>query len=170
MRSTKYPSYLPKGGKVDRKWYLIDATDIIVGRLATRVATVLMGKNKPTYTPFMDTGDFVIVTNIEKAKWSGDNKMAQRSYMTYSLYPGGEKHRTLETLWAKRPHDVFRSAVEHMLPKNTIARRMITKLKIYKGPNHPHKAQQPVAIAPTQIRGGRVCLSSSGAQAAGKAP
>lgn len=169
MSGKKFQSFVPKGGKVDRKWYVIDATDAIFGRLATRVATILMGKNKPTYTPFMDTGDFVIVTNIEKARFTG-RKLEQRSYMTYSLYPGGEKHRTLDELWKKRPADVLRKAVRMMLPKNTIARRMIRKLKIYKGPDHPHKAQQPVKIELTKVRGGRVCLSSSGEPGVAKAP
>ncbi len=118
----------------ERNWLVVDATGLTLGRLATQIADALRGKRKPEYTPHVDTGDFVIVVNAEKI------------YYRHSGYPGGLKERTLEEMLEKRPEEVIRKAVKGMLPRNRLARKQITKLKVYAGPDHPHAAQQPVPM------------------------
>ena len=138
-------TYHAKPSEVQREWLLVDATDIALGRLASQVATILKGKHKPTYTPHVDTGDFVIVINAEKIKLTG-NKMAAKSYFRHSGFPGGLKEVPLSTLLAKRPERVVEKAVRGMLPKNTLGRAMGKKLKVYAGPDHKHEAQKPRQI------------------------
>jgi large subunit ribosomal protein L13 len=135
-------TYTAKPGEVTREWYLVDAEGQTLGRLATRIADTLRGKNKPQYTPHVDTGDFVIVINAEKIAVTG-NKLDQKQYYRHSGYPGGLRSRTLREQLERRPTEVLRSAVKGMLPKNKLAARQITKLKIYAGPEHPHEAQAP---------------------------
>ncbi len=125
-----------------RDWLIVDANGQTLGRLATQLADALRGKRKPTYTPHCDTGDFVIVINAEKISVTG-NKRADKKYYRHSGYPGGLKVRTLEEQLARRPEEVIRHAVKGMLPRNRLARRQITKLKVYAGPDHPHVAQKP---------------------------
>lgn len=132
---------------VQRDWYVVDATDKILGRLAVRIATVLMGKHRPTYTPHVDTGDFVIVVNVEKIKFTGKRKGEQTVYKRYSGYPGGQKQITLNRMLRTHPERVLREAVRRMLPKNILARKMLLKLKLYAGSDHPHQAQQPEPFA-----------------------
>jgi len=139
-------TFLPKSDVTKKKWYLVDATDKTLGRLATRIATVLRGKHTPAYTPSIDMGDFVIVVNAEKVAVTG-NKMRDKMYYTHSLYPGGLKTTPLETLVAEQPEEVIKKAVWGMLPKGPLGRDMFKKLKVYKGGNHPHEAQTPVAMA-----------------------
>jgi large subunit ribosomal protein L13 len=125
-----------------RDWYVVDAEGRTLGRLATQIADTLRGKNKPAYTPHVDTGDFVIVVNAEKIHVTGQ-KLDQKLYHRHSGYPGGLRTRTLRTQLEKRPTEVLRKAVKGMLPRNRLARQQITKLKIYAGPEHPHEAQAP---------------------------
>lgn len=125
-----------------RDWLIVDATGLTLGRLSTQLADALRGKRKPTYTPHVDTGDFVIVVNAEKIAVTG-NKRADKKYYRHSGYPGGLKVRTLEEQLERRPEEVIRHAVKGMLPRNRLARKQITKLKIYAGPDHPHIAQKP---------------------------
>jgi large subunit ribosomal protein L13 len=139
--------YLAKPGDVKQKWHHIDANNQIVGRLAVKIARILCGKHRPEYTPHMDVGDFVVVTNCEKVKFSG-NKINQKVYQHFTGYPDGRKVRTVKEILAKRPEMVLREAVRRMMPKNIIAKHMLTKLKIYAGPNHPHSAQEPVDLNP----------------------
>ena len=131
-----------KPGEVVRRWYVVDADGQTLGRLATRIADVLRGKDKPQYTPHVDTGDFVVVVNAEKIAVTG-NKLDQKMYYRHSGYPGGLKSRTLREQLDRRPTEVIRKAVKGMLPKNKLAARQITKLKVYAGPEHPHTAQAP---------------------------
>jgi large subunit ribosomal protein L13 len=126
----------------ERNWLVVDATGQTLGRLATRIADTLRGKRKPTYTPHVDTGDFVVVVNAEKISVTG-NKRQDKKYYRHSGYPGGLRERTLEEMLARRPEEVIRLAVKGMLPRNRLARKQLTKLKIYAGPDHPHTAQQP---------------------------
>ncbi|MCX7973473.1 MAG: 50S ribosomal protein L13 [Candidatus Aminicenantes bacterium] len=135
-------TYTPKASEIHRRWWLIDADGQILGRLATTIARLLRGKDKPEFTPFMDTGDFVIVINAEKIKVTG-RKLDEKIYFSHSGYPGGLKARTLREMLAKKPEEVIRHAVWGMIPKNRLGRKLIKKLKIYRGPNHPHEAQQP---------------------------
>jgi large subunit ribosomal protein L13 len=130
-----------KRGEVPRKWYWVDAEGKVLGRLATKLATVLMGKHKPTYTPHIDTGDFVVVTNAEKVKVTG-RKAEQKEYDSYSYYTSGRKVRTFASLQEKHPDRIIKFAVRRMLPKNAMGRRLLTKLKVYRGGEHPHQAQQ----------------------------
>lgn len=139
--------YLAKTGDVKQKWHLIDGEDQVVGRLAVKIARILCGKHRPEYTPHIDTGDFVIVTNCEKVRFTG-NKMEQKVYQHFTGYPDGRKVRTVKEVLEKRPEFVLREAVRRMLPKNIIARHMLTKLKLYAGPDHPHQAQEPVELKP----------------------
>ena len=125
-----------------REWYLVDADGQTLGRLATRIADTLRGKRKPQYTPHVDTGDFVVVVNAEKIAVTG-NTLDQKRYYRHSGYPGGLRTRTLRDQLDRRPTEVLRVAVKGMLPKNRLARRQLTKLKIYAGPEHPHAAQNP---------------------------
>jgi large subunit ribosomal protein L13 len=126
----------------ERNWLLVDATGQTLGRLATQIADALRGKNKPEYTPHCDTGDFVVVVNAERIHVTG-NKRADKKYYRHSGYPGGIKERSLEEMLERRPEEVIRKAVKGMLPRNRLARKQITKLKVYAGPDHPHVAQQP---------------------------
>ena len=131
-----------KPGEVERRWYVVDAEGQNLGRLATRIADTLRGKNKPQFTPHVDTGDFVVVVNAEKITVTG-KKLDEKIYYRHSGYPGGLKQRTLREQLDRRPTEVLRTAVKGMLPKNKLARQQITKLKIYAGPEHPHDAQEP---------------------------
>src|SRR5205809_8065134 len=126
----------------ERNWVVIDANGKTLGRLATQVADILRGKRKPEYTPHVDVGDFVVVVNAEKVAVTG-NKLAAKRYYRHSGYPGGLKSRTLEEMLARRPEEVIRRAVKGMMPRNRLARKQLTKLKVYAGPDHPHAAQQP---------------------------
>ena len=126
----------------DRVWYVVDAENKTLGRLATQIAQVLRGKHKPTYTPHIDVGDFVIVVNAEKVAVTGD-KREKKLYWRHSGYPGGIRSRTLGDMLEKRPEEVIRKAVKGMLPRNRLARAQLRKLKVYAGPEHPHQAQQP---------------------------
>ncbi|MDD4145741.1 MAG: 50S ribosomal protein L13 [Clostridia bacterium] len=135
-------TFMAKAQDISRKWYLIDATEKTLGRLATEIATILKGKNKPIYTPHVDTGDFVIVVNAEKVKLTG-NKLQDKLYITHSGYPGGLKKMNYEALLQKKPELVIEKAVKGMLPHNRLGAAMYKKLKVYKGPEHPHQAQQP---------------------------
>jgi large subunit ribosomal protein L13 len=128
-----------------RKWWVVDATNQPLGRLASRVATVLRGKHKAQFTPHVDTGDFVIVINADKVKLTG-NKATDKMYYSHSGYPGGIKEISFEHLVAKHPNQPIEKAVKGMLPKNTLGRKMLTKLKVYAGDQHPHQAQQPATL------------------------
>lgn len=139
-------TYMAKKGEVAQKWYLVDLTDKVLGRAASRIAMILMGKHRPEYTPHVDTGEFVIVINAEKAKFTGESKLQQRDYQNYSKYPGGLKITPLREMLAKKPEMVVEEAVRRMLPKNKLAAHMLTKLKVYAGPKHPHQAQQPQVL------------------------
>ena len=132
-----------KEGQVDCKWYKVDATDEVVGRLAVKLARVLMGKHRPDYTPHVACGDFVVVTNVEKIKFTG-TKWQSKMYDRYTGYPGGRKEITAETMREKNPSKILELAVRRMLPKNKLASRMLQRLKMYSGPEHEHQAQQPV--------------------------
>ncbi|MDX6650626.1 MAG: large subunit ribosomal protein [Solirubrobacteraceae bacterium] len=138
-------TYVANSEDRERNWLVVDAADKTLGRLATQVADLLRGKRKPTYTPHVDTGDFVIVVNAEKIHVTG-NKRADKRYYRHSGYPGGLKSRTLEEMLARRPEEVIRKAVKGMMPRNRLARKQITKLKVYAGPEHPHAAQQPETL------------------------
>jgi large subunit ribosomal protein L13 len=131
-----------KKGEIERKWYVIDAKDAVLGRLAVKVATCLRGNNKPVFTPNVDTGDFVIVINAEKVRLTG-RKMTDKVYYHHSGYVGGIKSATAKELLEKKPEEIVEKAVWGMLPKNRLGRTMIKKLKVYKGAEHPHKAQAP---------------------------
>src|SRR4051795_4631435 len=138
-------TYVATPADRQRDWVVIDADGKTLGRLATQVADLLRGKRKPTYTPHVDVGDFVVVVNAEKIRVTGD-KLAAKRYYRHSGYPGGLKSRTLEEMLERRPEEVIRRAVKGMLPRNRLARRQITKLKVYAGPDHPHAAQKPETI------------------------
>jgi len=135
-------TYMAKTGEVDRNWLLVDGTDKIVGRLASEIAVVLMGKHRPQYTPHVDTGDFVIVTNVDKLVFSG-NKREKKMYTWYTGYPGLRSEAAGKRM-DRQPERVLRDAVRRMLPKNKLANKMLSKLKLYAGPEHPHQAQNPV--------------------------
>jgi large subunit ribosomal protein L13 len=137
--------YLAKAGDFAPRWFVVDAAAVSesLGRLAVRIATVLMGKHKPIYTPHVDTGDFVIVLNAGQVTIRGNRKREQVVYHRYSGYPGGLKEITMKAMLERHPDRVLREAVRRMLPKNALGRRMLTKLKLYNGDQHPHQAQQP---------------------------
>ncbi|MDE3018993.1 MAG: 50S ribosomal protein L13 [Nitrospirota bacterium] len=139
-------TYLEKPADVVRKWYLVDANGKTLGRLAARVATVLRGKHKPTFTPHVDTGDHVVVINAGKVHLTGD-KMRTKLYINHSGYPGGLKTTTAEHLHAKNPTELLARAIKGMLPKNTLGKQMARKLKVYPGAEHPHHAQRPEVLA-----------------------
>jgi large subunit ribosomal protein L13 len=145
-------TYLPPDSNADQKWYVVDAADQRLGRLATQIAMVLRGKNKPHYTPFMDTGDFVIVINAEKVVVTG-KKSEQKIYRRHSGRPGGMKEETFEDLQKRIPERIIEKAVKGMLPKNSLGRQLFTKLKVHAGPDHPHQSQQPVALKIETIPG-----------------
>lgn len=138
-------TYHAKPGEVEREWLVIDATDMVLGRLATEIAQILKGKRKPQYTPHVDTGDFVIVVNAEKVRLTG-NKAETKTYYSHSGYIGGLKEVSYQRMLAKHPERIIEKAVKGMLPKNTLGRAMNKKLKVYAGPNHPHAAQKPREI------------------------
>lgn len=127
---------------VTPEWLHIDGTGLIVGRLAVQIATILRGKHKPTFTPHLDTGDFVIVTNVEKIEFTG-NKWEQKTYQTYSRYAGGQKIIPAKDLRARKPEEILYQAVKRMVPRNRLGRAQMSKLKMYAGPSHPHQAQAP---------------------------
>lgn len=135
-------TYIPKLAEIERKWHLVDAEGKILGRLASRIAQILSGKDKPIYTPHLDVGDFVVVINAEKVKVTG-GKEEKKIYYRHTGYPGGLKERTYEELLSKKPQDIIRKAVRGMLPKNKLGRQMFKKLKVYAGSEHPHQAQRP---------------------------
>ncbi len=133
---------LPKADQIERKWYVVDASGKVLGRLATQIAMRLRGKHKPEYTPHLDTGDFIIVVNAEKVKLTA-RKLDQKKYYRHSGYLGGLKERTARQMLNDKPEEVIRLAVKRMLPKNKLARHQLKKLKIYRGPEHRHEAQRP---------------------------
>jgi len=136
---------MAKSHEVERKCYVIDADNKILGRIATKAATVLRGKHKPTYTPHVDTGDMVVIINAEKIKVTG-KKLSQKKYQRYSGYPSGQRSLKLEDMLVKAPTQVLRLAINRMIPSGPLGNKIKTKLKIYKGDQHPHTAQQPVAL------------------------
>jgi large subunit ribosomal protein L13 len=135
-------TYTPKPGEIAANWHVVDATDKVLGRLAARIAVILQGKHKPTYTPHVDTGDFVIVLNADKIVVTG-RKAETLAYDTYSRYPGGRKLYSFNTMRDKHPEKLLELAVRRMLPKSKMGRNILSKLKIYRGGEHPHSAQQP---------------------------
>ena len=139
-------TFMANPDKVDRKWYVIDAEGLVLGRLASETAKILRGKNKPIFTPNEDTGDYVIIVNAEKIKVTG-NKLSQKMYYHHSDYVGGLKETTLADMLAKKPEKVVELAVKGMLPKGPLGRSMFEKLHVYAGPEHPHAAQKPEALS-----------------------
>ena len=139
-------TYLPNPTTLERQWYIIDAEGLRLGRLASEIAKILRGKNKPTYTPHLDTGDFVIIVNADKVAVTG-RKASQKLYRRHSGRPGGMKVETFEKLQARIPERIIEQAVRGMLPKNRLGRQLFTKLKVYAGAEHPHAAQQPQVLA-----------------------
>ena len=155
-------TYMAKKETIQPNWYVIDADGQIVGRLASRLATILMGKHKPTYTPHVDCGDCVIVLNVDRVRFSGrplahprhpyfSTKMLAKTYERYTGYPGGRRIIPAQEMWEKHPDLILREAVRRMLPKNKLGRAMLKKLKLYIGTEHPHQAQQPVEL-PEHLR------------------
>lgn len=142
-------TYLPKVDLSQRKWHVIDANGAVLGRLAAQIADILRGKNKPVFTPHLDAGDFVVVINAEKVAVTG-KKETQKQFMTYSGWKGGERFRTVAEIRAKHPEKLITHAVKGMVPKNRLGRVLMTKLKVYKGSEHPHSAQQPAPLAPAK--------------------
>ncbi|HEY5480515.1 MAG TPA: 50S ribosomal protein L13 [Verrucomicrobiae bacterium] len=142
-------TYLPKVNLEQRKWHVVDAKGAVLGRLAAQVADILRGKNKPVYTPHLDAGDFVVVINAEKVVLTG-KKETQKKFMSYSGWKSGDRYRTVEEVRAKQPEKLITHAVRGMIPKNRLGRVLLTKLKVYKGAEHPHSAQQPQTLAPAK--------------------
>ena len=145
-------TYIPPVDEIDRKWYVVDAADQRLGRLSTEIARILRGKNKPTYTPNMDTGDFVVVINAEKVAVTG-NKREQKIYRRHSGRPGGMKTETFAKLQDRIPERIIEQAVKGMLPKNALGRKLFTKLKVYAGSEHPHQAQSPETLVIQTVLG-----------------
>ncbi|HEY5196314.1 MAG TPA: 50S ribosomal protein L13 [Solirubrobacteraceae bacterium] len=141
-------TYVAKPSDRERNWYVVDANGLTLGRLSTQIADTLRGKRKPAYTPHIDTGDFVVVVNAEKIAVTG-NKRAAKLYHRHSGYPGGLRTRTFQDMIDRRPEEIIRLAVKGMMPRNRLARKQLTKLKVYAGPEHPHVAQKP---QPLEIR------------------
>ncbi|NEO72580.1 50S ribosomal protein L13 [Moorena sp. SIO3H5] len=146
-------THIPNKDSIEKKWYVVDATNQRLGRLASEIAIILRGKNKPTYTPHMDTGDFVIVVNAEKVMVTG-RKRDQKLYRRHSGRPGGMKTETFAELQARIPERIIEKAVKGMLPKNSLGRQLFKKLKVYTGQTHPHEAQQPQELTIKTIPGG----------------
>jgi large subunit ribosomal protein L13 len=144
------PTYTPKAGDTTRTWYVIDATDVVLGRLASQVAVLLRGKHKPTFTPNVDGGDFVVVINADKVAISGD-KLRNKFEYRHSGYPGGLRRRSIGELMQKHPDRVVENAITGMLPKNKLGRQIKKKLRVYSGSEHPHTAQQPVPYEIKQV-------------------
>jgi len=138
-------TYMAKTGERTPDWFVVDASGKTLGRMSTRIARILQGKHRPTYTPHIDTGDFVIVVNAEKVRVTG-NKSEQKSYFRYTGYPGGLKETSFASMLEHKPEEIIRLAVRRMLPKTKLGRKMIKKLKVYAGPEHPHEAQVPKAL------------------------
>jgi large subunit ribosomal protein L13 len=138
-------TFMAKPTTITRRWFVVDATDQVVGRLAVQIANVLRGKHRPEYTPHMDTGEFVVVINAEKVRFTG-KKMETKTYHHYTRYPGGLKTVSARDLMDKHPDRILREAVRRMVPRNKLGRQQMTKLKIYAGASHPHQAQQPVEL------------------------
>jgi large subunit ribosomal protein L13 len=138
-------TFLPKVNLDQRKWHVVDADGAVLGRLAVQVANILRGKNTPVYTPHLDAGGFVVVINAEKVRVTG-KKETDKSFMTYSGWKGGEKYRTVAEIRARHPEKLIHHAVKGMVPKNRLGAQLLTKLKVFKGPNHPHAAQMPAAL------------------------
>ncbi|MHC4068006.1 MAG: 50S ribosomal protein L13 [Planctomycetota bacterium] len=138
-------SFVATKEQLEHKWYLVDADGAVLGRMAAKIAPILMGKNKPTYTPHVDSGDYVVVINAEKIQVTG-KKAKQKQYDYYTHYPGGHKYVSFADMMAKKPEKVVELAVRRMLPKNKLARKMLKKLKVYRGPDHEHHAQGPEKI------------------------
>lgn len=147
-------THIPSQDSLDRQWYIVDAADQRLGRLASEIAMRLRGKHKPTFTPHLDTGDFVIVVNAEKVAVTG-KKRSQKLYRRHSGRPGGMKTETFAKLQARLPERIIEEAVKGMLPKNSLGRQLFTKLKVYAGPDHPHQAQQPQPLTINTIPGGQ---------------
>ena len=143
-------TFTPKPGDIEKKWYVIDAADVVLGRLASQAAILLRGKHKPTFAPHVDTGDFVIIVNAEKVALTGD-KAEKKLARSHSGYPGGLRSVNYSALLATRPERAVEKAIAGMLPKNTLGRTQLKKLKVYAGPNHPHAAQQPESFEITQV-------------------
>ncbi len=143
-------TYTPKPGEVEQTWYVIDANDVVLGRLASQVATLLRGKHKPQFAPHLDTGDFVIVVNAEKIALTGAKRDQKMDYR-HSGYPGGLRATSYVELLEKNPRRAVEKAVKGMLPHTTLGRQMLSKLKVYAGPEHPHQAQQPVPFEISQV-------------------
>ncbi len=137
-------TYIAKQAEIEaaRRWYVVDADNLVLGRMASKIASILRGKNKPFFSPHQDTGDFVVVVNAEKIAVTG-NKLRLKTYFRHSGYPGGEKIIPMQRMMQKHPERIIELAVKRMLPKNALGRRMFKKLKVYAGPQHPHKAQNP---------------------------
>lgn len=149
--------YQAKTGELTRQWFTIDAEGQVVGRLAAQIAPILMGKHRPTYTPHIDTGDYVIVTNVEKVVFSG-NKWREKTYQRYTGHPGGQREEAAWKLLERRPERILELAIQRMMPKSKLGRHMMDKLKLYVGPNHPHQAQTP---APLEAYSGRPAPSGA---------
>lgn len=149
---TNDKTYLPRQDTLERNWYIVDAADQRLGRLASEIAIILRGKNKPEYTPHLDTGDFVIVVNAEKVEVTG-KKRTQKLYRRHSGRPGGMKTETFDKLQQRLPERILEHAIKGMLPKNSLGRQLFTKLKVYAGPTHPHVAQQPKELKIQTIPG-----------------
>ena len=135
-------TYTVKAGEIERRWYVVDAKDQVLGRMASSIATILRGKHKPTYSPHLDVGDFVIVVNAKDVRLTG-KKASQKTYFRHSGYMGGERHIPFRRMLERHPDRIIKLAVKGMLPKNTLGRAMLRKLKVYAGPEHPHEAQLP---------------------------
>lgn len=135
-------TFMAKNGEVPQRWFLFDAADQVVGRLAVQIATILRGKHRPEYTPHEDTGEFVVVVNAGKLRFTG-RKLETKVYQSYSHYPGGQKRVRAKELMAKHPERILIEAVKRMVPRTPLGRQQMTKLKVYAGPSHPHQAQQP---------------------------
>ena len=139
-------TYLPQVNEIERKWHVVDAENQVLGRMASRIASVLMGKEKAWYTDFLETGDFVVVVNAEKVKLTG-RKWENKYYYSHSGYPGGLKQTTAKELRERRPEQIIRLAVKGMLPKNKLGKKILKKLKVYSGSQHPHEAQKPEPLS-----------------------
>jgi len=144
-------TFFPKEGDLNKKWYVADAQEAVLGRLSARIAAILRGKHKAIYTPHTDTGDYVIVINASKVRLTG-NKLQQKTYERYSGYPGGLRSVPAKTLLATKPEEIVRLSVRGMLPKNALGRKMLKKLKVYKGSEHPHKALMPEALDMKEVK------------------
>lgn len=149
-KATTVRTYTPKPADIERRWHVIDATDVVLGRLASQTARLLRGKHKAIYAPHLDTGDFVIIVNAGRVALTGSKREQKRAYR-HSGYPGGLKSVSYVELLDKRPARAVEQAVKGMLPHNSLGRRMLSKLKVYAGPTHPHQAQQPVPYQLTQV-------------------